>query len=264
MSDYASSIAKIQPKYQEALNERAKFQAEREAAVAQATTLSERIEARLSDIVKLKEEKASLGKELADTQRLLRTSSVPDMAQLEQAKEAGQVLQAEKIKLEKKVASMTRDFEFTRDAYQKASNSAVDLANELSEVQQEMTVLRQKADENSVRIAELQRDSERQQKEDRITELEALLADRENELWRKGEELKIKTNGRRETRATSVPRSPRLTSGAMSPRRLPHGGNNGSRQNSPVPGEMPRIREGFGVDNILFPPRQWGHLREEL
>ncbi|KAI9729671.1 MAG: hypothetical protein M1818_008424 [Claussenomyces sp. TS43310] len=262
LEDRVSAIRKIQPKYQETLNERAKFQAERDAAIAQAKLMTERMETRLGDIAKLKEEKVTLMRELSELQNLITSSAIPEIVELERLREEVKHSKAEKEKIEKRMGSLSRDFEFTRDSYQKASTSAVDLANELTEARLEISILQRKADENSLRIAEIQRDSELQQKGERISELELLLADREMELWRKGEELKAKTNGRRETRGTSVPRSPHLVSGAMSPRRMPIGVGNGSRQNSPAPGEMPRIREGFGGDATLFPSRQWNHLRE--
>jgi chromosome segregation ATPase len=266
LADHVSSINKIQPKYQEALNERAKFQLERDAALAQTTTTMERIEARIAENMKLKEQNASLSAELSASRDLLAGSSVPEIAELEKAHEEARALQSDKEKLERRVLSMNRDFEFTRDSYQKASSSAAELAAELASAHAEIEILKRKASDNIVRIAEIQRTNETAEREARIDELEGMLIEREQELYRKGEELKIKTNGRRETRGTSVPQSPRLGSGAMSPRARVVG-SNGSRQNSPAPGET-MGREGFR-DAILFPSApggssRWNHLREGM
>lgn len=269
LADHVSSINKIQPKYQEALNERAKFQLERDTAVAQATTITERIEVRNATIAELKAEKASISAELSAARELLSGSSVPEIVELEKAREEMRRAQAEKETLERRFASLTRDFEFTRDSYQKQLSSGAELGSELNSAREEIEILRRKSSDNIVRIAEIQRHNETAEREARIDELEILLAEREHELYRKGEELKIKTNGRRETRGTSVPRSPRLGSGAMSPRARVVGvvGGNGSRQNSPAPGDTAG-REGFR-DAILFPSGQggssrWNHLREGM
>ncbi len=86
------------------------------------------------------------------------------------------------------------------------------------EAKEEIMKLQRKADENTVRIAEIQRSNTAKEREERIDELEAQVQEYQQELFRKNEELKLKTNGRRDTRGTSIPRSPRLGSGALSPR----------------------------------------------
>lgn len=271
ISSYSSLINKIHPKYQDALKERATAQSAKEAAQAQVLAINQRMESRIEDIAKLKEEKAVLQAELSAARASLSSATVPSVAELAQAQESISTLQSEKARLEKKIANIQRDFDFTRNEYQKASNSAVESAAEVSMLKEEAEILRRQASSNLVTVAEIQRSSGNKELEDRIDELEAQVAEYQNELARKNEELKAKMNGRRETRGTSVPRSPRLGSGAMSPR--PYGtiriGGGGSRGTSPAPGGEAMTLSisagaGIGRDPVLFPPQQrWGYLRGE-
>ncbi len=263
LDDYVSTIKKLEPKLLQAIADRRKFQAERDAAKSQAVSLTQSIEVRVSEIAKLKEDKINLEKDLATARSALTNSTVPEIAQLAQAQEQMRLLQVDKERLEKRILSIQKDFEFTRDSYQKASSHTTELRNEISELQEQNAVLQRKASENTVRVAEIQRANEAKEREERIDELEALLRDRDQELRKKTEELKIKTNGRRETRGTSVPRSPRMGSGAMSPRPRFAQPAGGSRGGSPAPGDA---REGFR-DATLFPSSalasaRWGHLND--
>jgi hypothetical protein len=263
LEDYVSTIKKLEPRLLQAIADRRKFQAERDTAKSLAVTLTQSIEARVTEIAKLKEDKLNLEKELATARTALTNSTIPEIAQLAKDQEQLRALQIDKERLEKRILSMQKDFEFTRDSYQKASSYTTELRNELEELKEENAVLQRKASENTVRVAEIQRANETKEREERIDELEALLRDRDQELRKKTEELKIKTNGRRETRGTSVPRSPRMGSGAMSPR--PHFTRTagGSRGASPAPGDA---REGFR-DATLFPSSalassRWTHLTD--
>ena len=257
VQDLTKTIQNVQPKYRQAIADKSKAQAERDVAQTQVIKLDQVNNGRIEEIANLKEEKTSLERQLTVAQDALRKSSVPGAAKLGQAQDQIRELLADKERLEKRVASVQGNFDFTRDAYQKASSHVTELNSEINDLKEENVVLRRQASENRVRISEIQRASEARQREERIEELEALLKDRERELAKKSEELKIKTNGRRETRGTSVPRSPRLGSGAMSPRPQFARTAGGSRGASPAPGEA---REGFR-DPPLFPPSGLGSAR---
>jgi chromosome segregation ATPase len=257
IQDLTKTIQNVQPKYRQAIADKGRAEAERDAAQSQAIKLNEVNNTRVEEIAKLKAEKTNLEAELTVARAALSTSSVPEAAKLAQAQDQIRELLAEKERLEKRVASVQGNFDFTRDAYQKASSHVTELNNEINQLKEENMILNRQASDNRVRIAEIQRASEAKQREERIEELEALLKDRERELAKKSEELKIKTNGRRETRGTSVPRSPRLGSGAMSPRPQFARTAGGSRGASPAPGEA---REGFR-DPPLFPPSGLGSAR---
>lgn len=261
LDDYKSTIKKFQPKLQQAIADSGKFQAERDVAKSQAVALTRTVENRLAEIAKFGEDKANLETELGVARAALNASTIPDIAKLAQAQEQVRTLQAEKDRLEKRILNMQKELEFIRDAYQKASFHASELQTELSELKEKNVILQRKASENIIRIAEIQRANEATEREERIEELEAELRVREQELRKKTQELQIKTNGRRETRGTSVPRSPRMGSGAMSPR--PHFARpaGGSRGGSPAPGD-PReaFRDSASFPSAALTSARWSHL----
>jgi chromosome segregation ATPase len=256
------TISKIQPKFRRAINDRGRAQSEREAAKSQVTVLTDRLEVCTAEVSRLKEVVEALTIELTTARTALTSSTVPETAELAKAQADVTSLRADKGRLEKRISMMEQDFEFTRDSYQKASSAAAELGNELLALKNEMENLQRKASENIIRVAEIQRSNESEEREARIDELHALLSERERELWKTREELRVKSNGRRETRGTSLPQSPRMVSGALSPRPQYGRGASGSRQNSPATGEA--MRESH-KDPVLFlqsgsRSARWDHL----
>ena len=138
LEDYVSTIKKLEPKLLQAIADRRKFRAERDAAKSQAVTATQLIEARVTEIAKLKEDKVNLEKEFATARAALTNSTVPEIAQLAQTQEQLRTLQVDKERLEKRILSMQKDFEFTRDSYQKASSYTTELKNELEELKDKM------------------------------------------------------------------------------------------------------------------------------
>ena len=153
-----------------------------------------------------------------------------------------------------------------RNSCQQANTAAAEAVNDLSEAQSEIASLTTKASSNTLRIHEIQHSSEIAQHVSRIEELQTENKELEKELDKKNEELRTLLNGRRQTRGTSVPRSPRMGNvGTMSPRPIgrvmgiPVSG--GSRGTSPAPGEVQR---GVWTGEALFqgPQARWGtHLQ---
>lgn len=146
---------------------------------------------------------------------------------------------------------MERELGFTRDAYQTASHAASDLGNENRELVARNKDLEHRASDNLRQIHEA---NNRVQVEEYLRvqdELEVQLREREMEIERLREELKA-LKMRRETRQSSVPRSPRM--GVMSPR----AGRGASRGSSPAldsPG-LPIFGQQGGNNS------RWGHLRD--
>jgi DNA repair exonuclease SbcCD ATPase subunit len=246
LNEHVEAIRSIQVKYQEALQERRASAREATIATNLSTTLTGRLEARNNDISSLKSEKAVLEAELSLARTSLTTSAIPEVAQLEAARAETRTLKEENEKLEKRLESVRTDFEFTRQSYQKASSTAADLSSELANLQAANADLRARADINRLRIQEVQRDNTVKEMARRIDELEATVRDREREIARGKDEVRVLRNGRN-TRGTSAPRSPRLSSGiltggAMSSPKVGNGGR-GSRQASPNVGEFTGGRE---------------------
>jgi chromosome segregation ATPase len=287
--DYESSIASIQPKYQEALNDRGRFEHELNLALLRQTNLRKDLDNKDAELTKLREQKTALDAELTDARAALSSSSIPEIAEMGKLKEELAKERSEKERLQKRLTNMQGDLEYMRNNYQNSSTMAAEHASENQALQAEVAELREKAKENTVRIHEIQESAEIEEYVRRIRELKEENGELERELERKSEELKALMNGRRATRGTSVPRSPRMgTGGTMSPGPRPMGramqmggigmamggviggGNGGSRGNSPGPGELGGFRgTGTFVGEALFQERgapggvRWGnHLQQ--
>jgi chromosome segregation ATPase len=246
------SIQDIQPKYQEALNERGRFEHEMNESLSREKTLRQRYDSRVAELTKLKEEKATGDAELSAAREALSTSAIPEIAELNTLKGELNTAREENKRLEKRIASMQNDLEYMRTNYQQASSAAAEAANEINDLKSELATAQRKASENAVRIHEIQASDEIKQHLSRIDELETEKAEMERELEKKSEELRTLMNGRRSTRGTSVPHSPRM--GTMSPSTRPMArvlSGVGSRGNSPAPGDGTAFRGQFAGDALF-------------
>jgi Skp family chaperone for outer membrane proteins len=190
---------------------------------------------------------------------------------------------SEKERLQKRLTNMQGDLEYMRNNYQNSSTLAAEHASENQALQTELAELREKLKRDMVRIHEIQKSREVEEYRRKVKALKEENAEMERELEKRQDELKAMLNGRRATRGTSVPRSPRMgTGGTMSPGPRPMGramqnigmamagGNGGSRGNSPVPGELGGFRgTGAFVGEALFQDNRtpggvrWGnHLQQ--
>lgn len=173
---------------------------------------------RNTELSKIKAEKASLDAEFTAAQAQLANNSHPDTAEVQKLKDEIQLMKEENSKLQKKLVTAEKLLEYTRDTYQQSSNHVSEQNQEILELRNARDILQRTATDNLVKVHEIQSVSEAKQLQARISELETTVKQREWELERTKEELKMRTNGRRETRGASAPRSPRLGNGTMSPR----------------------------------------------
>lgn len=115
---------------------------------------------------------------------------------------------------------MRTDFEFTRTAYQNASNSAAESALQITTLETELAELHIKASSNAIVLAEHNKNTEVDALRKHMARLETTLAEREDVLRRREEEIRELRRGRGvATRGSSV---------------LPGGSPRGSRGASPV------------------------------
>lgn len=276
---HEKTIRKIQPKYMEALRDRGTFEAECAAAVRTAESAKGQLESSKAATARLKEENLALEQKLAEAHASLAGSEKPDLVRLARLEEEAAAAQKKAAGLEKKVASHQTDLDYAREAYQTASNAAVDLTADNKELRERIKELELRASENLVLVHRTNRTAEVDQFYNLWLEQQAIAKDRERELERTKEEVRQLRNGRRETRQQSVPRSPRM--GVMSPRPprvqgagagFGSGGGNGngggggpsSRGTSPAPGAyesapMPPLPTFFGQPSGNG---RWGHLRD--
>ncbi|KAF7927928.1 hypothetical protein BELL_0059g00060 [Botrytis elliptica] len=237
--DYEGSIKRIQPKFQRALDERARFEHENAQAVKRLSEYERKLEIQGSAAAKLREENASLKIELAVAQTSLATSAVPSVAELQKTKDELRDAQAEIERLKKSHASAEKRADYAASLYQEHSQQTHEMRNKLEALQSERKDLQSEASAARVEIQKVNHDGIIQQQLDSINELKRELAERERMLESVSRQLESYQNGRRTTRGTSVPRSPRMNNMSPRPRvigSMAPGSNTASRGNSPAPG----------------------------
>ncbi|CZR56735.1 uncharacterized protein PAC_06624 [Phialocephala subalpina] len=259
--DLETSIANIQPKYQEALNDRGNFEHEFNQSLIRETETRKRLDAKDAKISELKEKNTAMALELSTAQKALSESTIPEVAELSKMKQEVTKVKAEKERLEKRLANMQNELEYMRSNYQTSSTAASEAVMEARDLKSANADLQAKADANTVRIHEIQRDEDIASYLASIKKLKGEKEDLERLCEKLNDELTTWKN-KRPTRGTSqVPNSPRPNAGTMSPnpRQRVFRGNfgNTSRSNSPGPSEMMNFGEvltgrgGLGFGNHL-------------
>jgi chromosome segregation ATPase len=241
VDSYVSSINTIQTRYMEALKERGIYDAECKVAKEEALGLSRILESRQAEISTLKAARTELEKKLAEANDALLHSTNPELVKMAQLENDLSAANAQVQHLERKVAVMQSDTDYSKNMYNTASQRGSELASENRGYEKQIEQLQRQADANIVEVNRVQARNEVRALAQQVKELKNVVRERDTELNRVREELKALKSGRRETRQSSVPRSPRLNSlGTMSPRngaRVPSamGGPSSSRGTSPAP-----------------------------
>ncbi|KAH7388979.1 hypothetical protein BKA64DRAFT_711087 [Cadophora sp. MPI-SDFR-AT-0126] len=256
---YEDSIAAIQPKYQEALNDRGEFEHRINLSMAREIKLRKERDNKDAQVIKLRERNAELEAELSTAQTALRTSAVPEAAELATLRDELAKSRLETEREQKRYINANNDLDYIRSTFQTSSSTAAEHQAEVFQLQTELDAFREKAAHDKVRIHEIQSTNETAELRLENTELRARLKDLERDYEKKQQELNAVTNGRRGTRGTSVPQSPRMgnqnqnSPGTRPIGRVLHGG---SRGNSPAPGDV-RVPGGPG-------PFAGGHFGDAL
>ncbi|PBP26721.1 hypothetical protein BUE80_DR002287 [Diplocarpon rosae] len=242
--DYENSFASIQPRYQEAINDRGSFEHEYNLAMAREIQARKRGDNRDAEILKLREKNTTLEGELTTARTALANSTIPQAAELAKIREELDQARLGNTSLQKRISTLNNDLDYIRDSYQTASEKAMKAQAENNSLVSENALLREKDKTDKVRIHEIQSSHENIELRQENRQLKARTEDLQRASDRMSEELKLLMNGRRATtRGASVPRSPRPGPGSqMSPgsrqsvsRALQYGG---SRSNSPAPGDL--------------------------
>lgn len=252
-----ASIEHIQPRYQDALNERAKFERDAKDANESEKVHRKKLEKREAEVTKLEEKNATMALELAAAQETLSNSSVPDVVEIAQMRLEVSKVKAENEQLQKKLAYAEKQVDYMRSNYQNSSAFAAESASELQDLRTTNAELQKKADENTVRIHEIHRGTEIGSHLNTISRLKNNLEGLEKENEKNKEELVVaaRSGRRNNTRAMSgTPASPKVT-GTLSPgpfKNRPY--NPTSRGGSPNPGEF----FGGNLDgSSRGPPQRW-------
>ncbi|KAI9807202.1 MAG: hypothetical protein M1825_005920 [Sarcosagium campestre] len=191
---------------------------ERDEARKEAALIERQRMAQTGEMQRLRENQSQLRSELESAQRALESSAVPAIAQFAEVQRALKDALAETESLRKRLESATRDFQFSTTQYQVASNAAVDAAREVSDLREENEELKRKASGEVAKLRHLNYEAETERHLKRIAQLELTLEEREEQVRRREDELKMHMRGKGlATRASSVPKSPRPYSRASSP-----------------------------------------------
>lgn len=155
--------------------------------------------------------------------------------------------------LERQLAFLKKDVEYARSRYQDASDKAASLGEDNTALKSQVAELEKRASDNVVKLRELSAESARRDAWRLYQDEKAQRLSAERELDRKNDELRSYKSrfGGRETRGSSVPRSPRVRQ--MSSRNTSPVGDNGNGGNSSGPGPISGV----------FGPRST-HLKENF
>lgn len=269
--DLKASISSMQPKYVEALNERAES-THKEKQAASASLISQKnLEARQQELSTLKEQKDSLTTQLAEARDIMSKSTIPDISKLASLEEQVKNLKAENEKLERQKQNASNDANYLRDRYQAASNAAAESAATTMDLQNEIASLKVAASGERIRIHEIQRDQDKAALSRMVKQLRAEKAELQRELEKKATELANATNGRRSTRGTSTPMSPRVMSPGGGPyassasrgnlSRILQQQQARSRGNSPSVAERAVVNGQAVFGDLLPPPNRYDGVR---
>ncbi|KAA8630445.1 hypothetical protein SMACR_06639 [Sordaria macrospora] len=268
LESFKRTVDVLTPKYAEALHDRSTFEKTCKKAVDDNAAAQKRLEASKHDLDTAKRENKALEAKLADYQSQFANSSNPDLSRLALAEQELSETKTKLAALEKRMATTTNEMEYSRSAYQNASNAHTELNNENLALKRKIEELERKASQNVVTVNKINADQEKKFLGKQNDEYRALIRDRERELEVARAELRHLKSGRRETRQASVPRSPRTTVGRRNAGNNNNNNNNNtadtaasSRGNSPAPGNASDGNGNGGGGGMNFNPR-WGHLRD--
>ena len=163
---------------------------------------------------------AALKRELLSFQAQLESHANPAIAATALIAKQTRILESENASLKKRIASLTTDFEFTREQYQQASTAAADSSAEIQILKPELEGLRRKNEANIADYRRMRDEDENKAMRKEVQRLKATVKQRDAFIHKlEGENMEIK-RGRAgvQTRGSSVqPKSPRASSRGVSP-----------------------------------------------
>ncbi|KUI71745.1 hypothetical protein VM1G_06595 [Cytospora mali] len=248
LKSWVKTVRQFQPKYKNAMKDRRDFEEERDKALKEKEKTQKLLDASETKVSKLSEEKREIETKL----RELTKSENPDTAAAAQREVDLKGSQEMVASLERQINYLKEDVDFTRSRYQDASDKAAALGEENAELRKKVADLETKASDNVVKLRQISVDTARKEAWRLYQDEKAQRLDRERELDKKNEELrayKSRFSGR-ETRGSSVPRSPRVRQVS-------------SRNTSPVADGGNGSGNGSGPMSSVFGPRST-HLKENF
>lgn len=245
VQDLESSNDFIIPAYQTALNDRGEFEYQaNKSAQAEAQALKQ-LAAKDQKISDLKDRLEALEADLLWANSALKEHQVPDVAEMQRMREECNRLIGENKAVDHRWKEGQKQLDYIRSQYQDARFKATEATAEAQELREQNEKLSRKADDNLRIIREVQKKNDTKFYLNTIQSLKDQNAMLKTDLDRRDAELKAFI-GRRPTRGSSVPQSPRI--GTMSPAvgRAIQMANQISRGTSPAPGD-------FGASTLAGP-----------
>ena len=153
---------------------------------------------------KLKEQVTQLKSELTAAREDLKKDG-GDVGALEEAREAARTANESNAKLGKSIENTKRDFEFTRQQYQQASNRAAELGGENSELEEQVAALKIQASDEKRRLREMNIEEAHKKDLSRIEQLEQENRAMQVMIKKMEDKMKVLEKGRGvQTRGSSV------------------------------------------------------------
>lgn len=226
MQGFEKALGILQHRYESRTKELHQTRQERDRLVEGKTSMEQRVDKQKEDLSKLRDERSKLRAELDAARQELKNGG-GSLAELERAREEIRRLTSERASLERKAEYEKKQAEYIREQYQTASTVAAQAGNELRQVREENEALTRKVQGNAVQLREINIKNDAARHLARITELELILASRDDLLRKKEDELREIRKNRPSTRSTSTqPRSPKWA--ASSRPTSPGVGHNGN------------------------------------
>jgi len=239
LQDHVDALNALQDRYEERNTQYHTLRHQNTDLLTVVASSDRRRDALIAENSKLRDERKLVDEALAQARNALLSSAHPQISHFESLSAANRALLSEKDALGKRLASMTHDFDFTRQQYQLASIAAAEATSRLSELETLNETLAKKASGEIAKAKTMTVQVALAQQEADVERLE-------NENREMKELLRKKERGRGVvTRTGSVaPKSPRM--GGSSPGRSRQGSRApGSRGVSPVRGFL-GVRKGRG------------------
>lgn len=265
LRSHQQTSQQLERKFTETLHDRSTFEKQCKEAEERAAKAEKKInEFVTGPRAQLNEQVEKLKSQLAEARAALADSSNPELVKWAQTERELADARAKIESLEKKINLVQKEAEYSRSAYQDASNRFGELNQENNTLKSNITELERRAGENIVKIHEINARAQQEMDARRWDEMRALLQDREREIALLRDENRHLKNTRRETRGGSVPRSPR-TAMMMSPQPRRGGfaaGATPSRGTSPAPVSSDGSTPVPGMTYLPPGNGRWGHLRD--
>lgn len=209
------SIRRLQPKYLEAIGDRGSFELQRDKALKDKDRAQKELDRTQARVTKLSEEKRDLESRLRE---LATSSDIPDQATAAQREVAYREAVDKAATAERQITLVRADLDFAQSRYQDASDKAAALGEENSELKLQIQGLETRASDNVVAIRKINATRTDARLRAMYDQEKTMRQAHEREIDRIKEELRTckARFGGRETRGSSVPRSPRPARGMSS------------------------------------------------